>query len=181
LRLPRCIAAFSVAAFIKLEYVVGNSFEMKKYVPLQAAPSRRNVIIKILTDVDAALMFLWNGVIEEKGLIERRADRRKARLIHRAAILRRQLRVFVIAAAPCGGNVRKGSFHCENLQFINERPRDKKSQGHFSRSAFFSGLPSSGGCLAFQSSSREMILWYIKTPPVVLLGSVMRKDCLIFP
>lgn len=31
-------------------------------------------------------MFLWNGVIEEKGLIERRADRRKARLIHRAAI-----------------------------------------------------------------------------------------------
>ena len=47
---------------------------MKKYVPLQAAPSRRNVIIKILTDVDAALMFLWNGVIEEKGLIERRAD-----------------------------------------------------------------------------------------------------------
>jgi len=55
-----------------LEYVVGNSFEMKKYVPLQAAPSRRNVIIKILTDVDAALMFLWNGVIEEKGLIERR-------------------------------------------------------------------------------------------------------------
>ena len=119
MRLPRCIAAFSVAAFIKLEYVVGNSFEMKKYVPLQAAPSRRNVIIKILTDVDAALMFLWNGVIEEKGLIERRADRRKARLIHRAAILRRQLRVFVIAAYACGGNVCEGSFHLENLQFYN--------------------------------------------------------------
>ena len=119
MRLPRCIAAFSVAAFIKLEYVVGNSFEMKKYVPLQAAPSRRNVIIKILTDVDAALMFLWNGVIEEKGLIERRADRRKARLIHRAAILRRQLCVFVVAAAPCGGNVRKGSFHCKIPPFCN--------------------------------------------------------------
>ena len=58
-------------------------------------------------------MFLWNGVIEEKGLIERRADRRKARLIHRAAILRRQLRVFVVAAAPCGGNIREGSFHCK--------------------------------------------------------------------
>ena len=42
----RCIAAFSVAAFIRLEYVVGNSFEMKRYVPLQAAPSRRSVIIK---------------------------------------------------------------------------------------------------------------------------------------
>ncbi len=41
------------------------------------------------------------------------------------------------------------------------RPRDKKSQGHFSRSAFFSGLPSSGGRLAFQSSSREMILSFI--------------------
>ena len=37
------------------------------------------------------------------------------------------------------------------------KPRDKKSQSHFSRSVFFSGLPSSGGCLAFQSSSRDMI------------------------
>ena len=119
MRLPRCIAAFSVAAFIKLEYVVGNSFEMKKYVPLQAAPSRRNVIIKILTDVDAALMFLWNGVIEEKGLIERRADGRKACLIHRAAILRRQLCVFMVAAAPRGCDICKGSFHFENLHFYN--------------------------------------------------------------
>ena len=41
------------------------------------------------------------------------------------------------------------------------KPRDKKSQGHFSRSVFFSDLPSSGGCLAFQSSSREMILSFI--------------------
>ena len=64
-------------------------------------------------------MFLWNGVIEEKGLIERRADRRKARLIHRAAILRRQLCVFVVAAAPRGGDICKGSFHLENLQFYN--------------------------------------------------------------
>ena len=57
----RCIAAFSVAAFIKLEYVVGNSFEMKKYVPPQAAPSRRNVIIKILTD-NRCLMYFVNSV-----------------------------------------------------------------------------------------------------------------------
>lgn len=59
--------------------------------------------------------FFWNGVIEEKGLIERRADRRKARLIHRAAILRRQLHVFVVAAYACGGDIREGSFHCKNL------------------------------------------------------------------
>lgn len=36
---------------------------------------------QVAPHVDAALMFLWNGVIEEKGLIERRADRRKARLM----------------------------------------------------------------------------------------------------
>ena len=46
---------------IKLEYVVGNSFEMKKYVPLQAAPNRRNVIIKILTD-NRCLMYFVNSV-----------------------------------------------------------------------------------------------------------------------
>ena len=69
--------------------------------------------------LNAALMLLGNGVIEEKGLIERRADRRKARLIHRAAILRRQLRVFVIAAAPCGGDICKGSFHCKIPPFCN--------------------------------------------------------------
>ena len=63
-------------------------------------------------------MFLWNGVIEEKGLIERGADGRKARLIHRAAILRRRLRVFVVAAASCGGNICEGSFHFKNLRFI---------------------------------------------------------------
>ena len=57
--------------------------------------------------------------VEEKRLIERRADGRKARFIHRAAILRRQLCVFVVAAAPCGGDICKGSFHPENLQFYN--------------------------------------------------------------
>ena len=57
----RCIAAFSVDAFIKLEYVAGNSFEMEKYVPLQAAPSRKNVIIKILTD-KRCLMYFVNSV-----------------------------------------------------------------------------------------------------------------------
>ncbi len=59
--LTRCIAAFSVDTFIKLEYVTGNSFEMKKYVPLQAVPSRKNVIIKILTD-NRCLMYFVNSV-----------------------------------------------------------------------------------------------------------------------
>ena len=66
---------------------------------------------QVAPHVDTALMLLGNGVIEEKRLIERRADGRKARLIHRAAILRRQLHVFVIAAYACGSNIREGSFH----------------------------------------------------------------------
>ena len=70
---------------------------------------------QVAPHVDTALMLLGNGVIEEKGLIERRSDGRKARLIHRTAILCRQLHVFVVAAAPCGGNIRKGAFHCKNL------------------------------------------------------------------
>ena len=56
--------------------------------------------------------------VEEKRLIERRADRRKARLIHSAAILRRPFRVFAVAAVPCGGNIRKGSFHIEYLRYF---------------------------------------------------------------
>ena len=70
---------------------------------------------QVAPHVDTALMLLGNGVIEEKGLIERRADRRKASLVDSTAILRRQLCVFVVAAAPRGGNIRKGSFHCKNL------------------------------------------------------------------
>ena len=73
---------------------------------------------QVAPHVDAALMLLGNSVIEEKRLIERRADGREARLIHRAAILRRQLCVLVVAAAPCGSNICEGSFHCRNLQFI---------------------------------------------------------------
>lgn len=96
---------------------------------------------QVAPHVDAALMLLGNGVIEEKRLIERRADRRKARLIHRAAILRRQLRVFVVAAYACGGNIREGSFHCKNLQFINERPRDKSPKVTFQDPFSFRACP----------------------------------------
>ena len=66
---------------------------------------------QVAPHVDAALMLLGNGVIEEKRLIERRTNRRKARLIDSAAILRRQLCVFVVAAAPCSGDICEGSFH----------------------------------------------------------------------
>ena len=41
---------------------------------------------QVAPHVVAALMLLGNGVIEEKGLIERRADGRKARLIDSTAI-----------------------------------------------------------------------------------------------
>ena len=70
---------------------------------------------QVTPHVDATLMLLGNGVIEEKRLIERRADGRKASLVDSAAILRRQLCVFVVAAYACGGDIRKGSFHCKNL------------------------------------------------------------------
>ena len=74
---------------------------------------------QVTAHVDAALMLLGNGVVQEKGLIERGADGRKARLIDSAAILGGLLRRLAGVAAPCGGNIRKGSFHFENLHFYN--------------------------------------------------------------
>ena len=72
---------------------------------------------QVTAHVDAALVLLGNGVVQEKGLIERGADGRKARLIDSAAILGGLLRRFAGIAAPRGGDIRKGSFHCENLRF----------------------------------------------------------------
>ena len=72
---------------------------------------------QVTAHVDAALVLLGNGVVQEKGLIERGADGRKARLIDSAAILGGLLRRLAGIAAPRGGNIRKGSFHCENLRF----------------------------------------------------------------
>ncbi len=66
---------------------------------------------QVAADVDAALVLLGNRVIEEKGQEQRRADRGKARIINRPAILRGQLRIFRVAAIPSGGDVSKGSFH----------------------------------------------------------------------
>ena len=72
---------------------------------------------QVTAHVDAALVLLGNGVVQEKGLIERGADGRKARLIDSTAILGGLLRRLAGVAAPRGGDIRKGSFHCENLRF----------------------------------------------------------------
>jgi len=56
-------------------------------------------------------VFLGNRVIEEKGHEQRGADRGKARIVNRPAVLRVKLRVFRVAAIPSGGDVSKGSFH----------------------------------------------------------------------
>ena len=66
---------------------------------------------QVTAHVDAVFVFLGNGVVEDQGQVQGRADGRKARLVDGAALLRRQFRVFAIVAAPCGGNIRKGSFH----------------------------------------------------------------------
>jgi len=66
---------------------------------------------QVTAHVDAALVLLWDGIVEEQGQIQRRADGRKARLIHRPTVSGRLFRVLVVLAAPCGGNIRKGSFH----------------------------------------------------------------------
>ena len=45
--------------------------------------------------------------------------------------------------------------------YVISAEKDSLFRSRFSISVFFSGLPSSDGCLAFQSSSREMILSFI--------------------
>lgn len=72
---------------------------------------------QVAAHVDAALMLLGNGVVQEKRLIERGADGRKARLIDSASILGSLLRRLAGVVAPCGGDIRKGSLHFENLRF----------------------------------------------------------------
>ena len=72
---------------------------------------------QVTAHVDATFMLLGNGVVQEKRLIERGADGRKARLIDSAAILGGLLRRLAGIAAPRGGDIRKGSFHFENLRF----------------------------------------------------------------
>ena len=69
---------------------------------------------KVAGNVDAVLVFLRDGVVEEKRQGQNRADRRKARVVDFAAILRRILGVFDFIRAPRGGDVCEGSFHDKN-------------------------------------------------------------------
>ena len=66
--------------------------------------------------VDAVLVLLRHRIIEKQGQIQRGADRRKARLVHDAAVPRRPFHIVIVIAAPCGGNISKGSFHRQNLR-----------------------------------------------------------------
>ena len=49
--------------------------------------------------------------VEKKKGVQRRTNRRKACLIHGAAILRRQFCVFAIAAEPCSGDISLSLIH----------------------------------------------------------------------
>ena len=64
-------------------------------------------------------------IIEKQGQVQGRANRRKACLIHGAAILRRQFCVFAIAAEPCSGDISKGSFHRSYLRYFNKKVHPK--------------------------------------------------------
>ena len=73
---------------------------------------------QVAAHVDAAFMLLRHRVIEKQGQIQRGADGREARLIDSAAILGRLFRDLALVAAPCGGNIRKGSFHIKKPPFF---------------------------------------------------------------
>ncbi len=80
---------------------------------------------QVTAHVDAAFMLLGNSIIEKQGQVQRRTNRRKACLIHGAAILRRQFCVFAIAAEPCSGDISKGSFHRSYLRYFNKKVQPK--------------------------------------------------------
>ena len=80
---------------------------------------------QVTAHVDAAFMLLGNSIIEKQGQVQGRANRRKACLIHGAAILRRQFCVFAIAAEPCSGDISKGSFHRSYLRYFNKKVQPK--------------------------------------------------------
>lgn len=56
--------------------------------------------------INPGLVFLGNAVIQKQRQIQERADRGKARLISKAAVVGRQLHINIRLAAPCGGQVR---------------------------------------------------------------------------
>ena len=55
--------------------------------------------------INPSLVFLGNAVIQKQRQIQERADRGKARLISKTAVVGRQLHINIRLAAPCGGQV----------------------------------------------------------------------------
>ena len=55
--------------------------------------------------INPGLVFLGNAVIQKQRQIQERADRGKARLISKTAVVGRQLHINIRLAAPCGGQV----------------------------------------------------------------------------
>ena len=55
--------------------------------------------------IDPSLMFLGNAVIQKQWQVQEWADRGKARLISKAAVVGRQLHINIRLAAPCGSQV----------------------------------------------------------------------------
>ena len=74
---------------------------------------------QVTAHINAAFVFLGNGIVEEQRQVKGRADGGKSRLIHSTAILRRPFCIFAVAAVPCGGDVRKGSFHSQYLRYFH--------------------------------------------------------------
>ena len=86
-------------------------------------PGNRNIVFHILVHNAAAddqsmgtpqhipahinpgFVFLGNAVIQKQRQVQERADRGKARLISKAAVVGRQLHINIQLAAPCGGQV----------------------------------------------------------------------------
>ena len=96
-----------------------------------------------MAHVDAALCSSGTASLRNRGQVQRRTNRRKACLIHGAAILRRDIyhQSLCARAGPSGQSVSKLLL----VKFL-----------------LFRGFASSGGCFSFQSSSRDIsifILW----------------------
>ena len=64
------------------------------------------------------ILLLRHRVIEKQRQIEHGADGGIARIVDHAAVMRRLLHVRRRIAAPCGGNISKGSFHLQHLRYL---------------------------------------------------------------
>ena len=56
--------------------------------------------------INPGFVFLGNAVIQKQRQIQERADRGKARLISKTAVVGRQFHINIRLAAPCSGQVR---------------------------------------------------------------------------